>query len=328
MIRYNSSVYTYNANGELLTKAVKVQNNYQTTDYSYDAFGQLRKAGNVTYGTSLLNRRIAKTVDGIVQRYYTYTPEGQLIGELDSNMNLVKTFIYASKSHVPDYFIDQNGNSFKIITDHLGSVRFVVDAISGEIVQKMHHDEFGKVLVDTNPNATPFGFAGGLYDFETGLVRFGARDYDPHAGRWTAKDPIRFSGGDENLYGYVLQDPVNLIDPIGKSAIDVARMRRRFIETEERMSREGMRRPGSGLINGIINNIESSIFGKKLGCGEQAQVVLDDIVADVYKNGAFDDHWQFKIVNPNPFHQNIEATSSNPSDPKVTIDPWANTFTP
>jgi uncharacterized protein RhaS with RHS repeats len=46
-------------------------------------------------------------------------------------------------------------------------------------------------------------------------VRFGVRDYDPETGRWTAKDPIRFAGGDMNLYGYVLNDPVNWVDPWG-----------------------------------------------------------------------------------------------------------------
>jgi hypothetical protein len=46
-------------------------------------------------------------------------------------------------------------------------------------------------------------------------VRFGARDYDPETGRWTAKDPIGFSGEDSNLYGYVVGDPINLIDPEG-----------------------------------------------------------------------------------------------------------------
>lgn len=61
----------------------------------------------------------------------------------------------------------------------------------------------------------PFGFAGGLHDKNTGLVRFGFRDYDPDVGRWTAKDPILFAGGDTDLYGYVLNDPVNLIDPEG-----------------------------------------------------------------------------------------------------------------
>ena len=61
----------------------------------------------------------------------------------------------------------------------------------------------------------PFGFAGGLYDSDTGLIRFGARDYDPDIGRWTAKDPIFFDGGDVDLYGYVFNDPVNNIDPSG-----------------------------------------------------------------------------------------------------------------
>ena len=46
-------------------------------------------------------------------------------------------------------------------------------------------------------------------------MRFGARDYDPGVGRWTAKDPIGFQGGDGNLYSYVAGDPVNRTDPSG-----------------------------------------------------------------------------------------------------------------
>ncbi len=66
--------------------------------------------------------------------------------------------------------------------------------------------------MDTNPGFQPFGFAGGIYDPHTKLVRFGARDYDAETGRWTAKDPIGFGGGDTNLYGYVVNDPVDFID--------------------------------------------------------------------------------------------------------------------
>ena len=44
---------------------------------------------------------------------------------------------------------------------------------------------------------------------------FGHRDYDPDIGRWTAKDPIFFAGGDTDLYGYVLNDPINEVDPFG-----------------------------------------------------------------------------------------------------------------
>ncbi len=43
-------------------------------------------------------------------------------------------------------------------------------------------------------------------------MRFGARDYDAETGRWTAKDPILFAGGDTNLFGYVVNDPINLLD--------------------------------------------------------------------------------------------------------------------
>jgi RHS repeat-associated protein len=50
---------------------------------------------------------------------------------------------------------------------------------------------------------------------EMGLVRYGARDYDPETGRWTASDPILFAGGQGNLYAYVGGDPINFVDPTG-----------------------------------------------------------------------------------------------------------------
>jgi len=104
---------------------------------------------------------------------------------------------------------------YRFITDHLGSVRLVVNAETGEVVQRMDYDAFGRVLNDTNAGFQPFGFAGGLYDDDTGLVRFGARDYDAYSGRWTAKDPVLFDGGQANLYEYCGNDPVNCIDPSG-----------------------------------------------------------------------------------------------------------------
>jgi RHS repeat-associated protein len=76
----------------------------------------------------------------------------------------------------------------------------------------MDYDAFGNVIEDSNPGFQPFGFAGGIYDLDTKLTRFGARDYDAEIGRWTAKDPIDFDGGDTNLYGYVVNDPLNLLD--------------------------------------------------------------------------------------------------------------------
>ena len=91
----------------------------------------------------------------------------------------------------------------------------VVNTVTGGREQAMELDAFGVVLSDSNPGLQPFGFAGGLYDRHTALTRFGARDYDASIGRWTARDPILFDGGDTNLYRYAGNDPVNRADPTG-----------------------------------------------------------------------------------------------------------------
>jgi YD repeat-containing protein len=63
----------------------------------------------------------------------------------------------------------KSGVTYRIITDHLGSPRLVIDTSTGQIVQRMDYDEFGNVTNDTNPGFQPFGFAGGIYDKDTGL---------------------------------------------------------------------------------------------------------------------------------------------------------------
>ena len=135
---------------------------------------------------------------------------------LDGTGAVIRTFVYATKLHVPDSMV-QAGTTYRLRSDHLGSVRLVVNTTDGTVAQRLDYDAFGRVMLDSNPGFQPFGFAGGLYDHQTELVRFGVRDYDPALGRWTSKDPIGFTGGDTDLYGYVLADPVNLSDPSGKA---------------------------------------------------------------------------------------------------------------
>jgi len=89
----------------------------------------------------------------------------------------------------------QWSTTYRILSDHLGSVRLVINTSTGAVAQRIDYDEFGNITSDSNPGFQPFGFAGGLSDADTGLTRFGARDYDAPTGRWTAKDPIRSDGG-------------------------------------------------------------------------------------------------------------------------------------
>lgn len=51
-----------------------------------------------------------------------------------------------------------------------------------------------------------------LYDLDSTLTRFRARDYDSMVGRWTTKVPIGFNGGDTNLYAYVGGNPMSHYD--------------------------------------------------------------------------------------------------------------------
>jgi RHS repeat-associated protein len=190
----------------------------EATTYDYDALGNLLWVtlpdnSKVEYIVDGQNRRIEKKFKGVVQRFL-YRDGLSPIAELDANNNVVSRFVYGTRSNVPDYMIKE-GVTYRIITDHLGSPRLVVNVMTGGVVQHMDYDEFGKVIFDDTPGFQPFGFAGGIYDPDTKLVRFGARDYDAFTGRWTAKDPLLFGGREMNFYTYVGNDPVNHFDPAG-----------------------------------------------------------------------------------------------------------------
>ena len=99
--------------------------------------------------------------------------------------------------------------------DQVGTVK-VLTLRNGRPYKTMVYDSFGVLLLDNKPELfMPIGFAGGLSDPDTGLVRFGYRDYDPLVGRFTAPDPLGDTGGDHDLYDYCVDDPVTMNDPSG-----------------------------------------------------------------------------------------------------------------
>jgi RHS repeat-associated protein len=121
------------------------------------------------------------------------------------------------------YYYDPSGalfafkrgtSTYYVASDHLGTPRVVTDA-TGTVIRTTQYDSYGQVLLDSTPTFDlPVGFAGGIPD-NTGLIRFGFRDYEPATGRWVSRDPIFYDSGQANLYQYVINNPINRKDPTG-----------------------------------------------------------------------------------------------------------------
>jgi RHS repeat-associated protein len=233
-----TTTYTYTASGALATKTT----GSDTTTYEYDPLGALKSVTlpdgtDIEYVLDATHRRIGKRVNGTLTRAYLYgntlpnvraltQPQSYpydtvvpLLAELDGSGNLVSRFVYGTHINVPDYMI-RGGTTYRLVTDERGSVRLVVNATTGEVAQRIDYDAWGVVTDDTNPGLQPFGFAGGLYDENTGLVRFGARDYDASIGRWVSKDPSLFRGG-ANLHIYAKDNPTSFVDLDGRNPVVV-----------------------------------------------------------------------------------------------------------
>ena len=281
ILTYGSQTYTHTEHGDLLTRV----DDANTLTLTYDELGNLLKAVGVEGATKTtveyvvdgLGRRVARRLNGNFDRAWLYRDSLRPVSEVDS-AGVFTHFVYASnaeESGAPIALI-RAGVFYRVVKDHLGSVRLVVNATTGEVAQSIDYDAYGRVVSETGAGFQPFGFAGGLYDATTKLVRFGARDYDASTGRWTNKDPIGFAGQQGNVYLYVGGDPVNGIDPTGKvdwfAAIDVDAVK--FIGLEG----------GLGIVVDTDHPSESGVFdtagpavGLNMGVSVQVGVAARDV---------------------------------------------------
>ncbi|MDX9972605.1 MAG: PKD domain-containing protein, partial [FCB group bacterium] len=214
LLSAGAAAYTYDEDGFLATKTI----GQDTTTYSYTRNGALKSvtlpdATLIEYVLDPGEQRIAKKVNGVITEKYLWAGLTGLLAVYDGADALVARFEYAG-GPLPVKMV-QGGATYYLAYDQVGSLRAVLNA-NGAVVHQIAYDTFGNILSETASGLrVPFGFAGGLHDRATGLVRFGYRDYDPDTGRWTAKDPIGFAGGHTDLYGYCGNNPVSRTDPTG-----------------------------------------------------------------------------------------------------------------
>jgi RHS repeat-associated protein len=191
-----SNTFQYSARGELLNATVAGQ----TITYHYDGIG----------------RRIGRTdASGVVQ--YLYGNPGipfRLTATRDAS-GVLTTYYYDVGGNLLSF--ERSGQRYYVATDQLGTPKAVTDS-TGNTVKIVEYDAWGVKLSDSNPTfELPIGFAGGIADGATWLVRFGWRDYEAGTGRWQSRDPILFRGGQANLFNYTFNDPLNYRDPTGNS---------------------------------------------------------------------------------------------------------------
>jgi YD repeat-containing protein len=162
LLTYGTATYAYTANGDLTSKTV----GSQITNYTYDALGNLLHVGlpsgtAIDYVVDGENRRVGKKVGGTLNQGFLYQDALNVVAQLDSGGNVAARFVFGTKPNVPDYYATSAG-TFRILSDHLGSPRLIVNASTGATVEHIDYDEFGNVTQDTSPGLVPFGFAGGL----------------------------------------------------------------------------------------------------------------------------------------------------------------------
>jgi RHS repeat-associated protein len=117
-----------------------------------------------------------------------------------------------SKQYFGQGFI-AGGKRYYYVTDHLGSVRQLVDD-TGRVRAQYDYDPYGRATKLRGDLDSDVQYAGYFQHAPSGLALALYRAYDPTHGRWLNRDPIQ-EAGDLNMYAYTAGDPVNRTDPLG-----------------------------------------------------------------------------------------------------------------
>ncbi len=171
-----------------------------STSYTYDARGL----------------RQSRTSDGSTDRA-TWTHNGLplLLTEATDTAAPTRWVYGAGTTPLAQY--DPDGTLRYLHPDHLGSVRMTTNS-SGNVLAKTTWDAYGNEVDATAPSGTPFGYAGGYTDDETGFIYLRARYYDPETAQFVSRDPLEVMTG--SAYGYIDNSPVNGTDPTGLAPWD------------------------------------------------------------------------------------------------------------
>jgi RHS repeat-associated protein len=211
---------TYDAANRMATR--------EATPFSYDLNGNLTGDGTTTYtwnprnqltglsgGASAslrydgIGRRQGKTIDSTVTNFLF---DGlNLVQELTSagtpNANLL------TGSNIDETFTRTDGvGTSSLLADALRSTLALADT-SATVQTQYTYEPFGATTSSGASTSNAIQYSGREND-TADLHYYRARYYNSSVDRFLSEDPIGFEGG-ANLYAYVQDDPVNLVDSLG-----------------------------------------------------------------------------------------------------------------
>jgi RHS repeat-associated protein len=204
--------YAYDANGNTIVKT----DSTGTTNYTWDYENRLTSVtlpgsgGTVSFKYDPFWRRIYKSSASGVS-IYAYDGDN-LVEETNASGAAVARYSQGLNIDEPLAML-RSGTTSYYQEDGLGSVTSLTNS-AGAAAQTYTYDSFGNLLAASGSLVNSFRYTGREFDTETNLYFYRARYYDPAAGRFLNEDPIGFRGG-LDLYDFVLDNPMNMVDPFG-----------------------------------------------------------------------------------------------------------------
>jgi RHS repeat-associated protein len=226
---YDNFTLYRNDNGNL----VFASHEPQAMSYKYNCDNKLRSATKGTEGISVkydpMGNRIVRNTGTATHRKYVVDISGDLptiLVEIDADTgSLKRTYIYANSEILCQHNGDYTAARYYYLHDRLGSVRMIIDS-DGIVKNHYTYDPWGLVPTGESQETVTnlYRFANYVWDAEPSLYYCINRIYDPVLWRFTTEDPVKGSYIETltlHRYLYVLNNPINSKDPIGKFGIGV-----------------------------------------------------------------------------------------------------------
>ena len=354
----NDLVYSYDGN----RLASFSDGDFQSQNYTYDADGNMTfdgRAGMALIWNDLgFVEKVCKNDTVLVN--YSYLADGTKVSALDNEGNgllYLGSLIYKktgdsieleSAGFAGGRFVARETSPGVCamvpiihVTDHLGSVRAVVDGVSGAVVETNDYYPFGSrwdVATSLKDDSNRFRYnskeeQSSLYPASirnaVSYIDYGARQYDPVLGRWFAQDPLSEKYYSISPYAFCANNPVKYLDPDGQAigkAFKVAKKTYKALKAGNKLSVKSILK--SEVLD-IVDNAntlldpDASLFEKGIaafdlatGFGDEAKWLAKTVgVSDAIVDGArVVDGIKFKSFTERNFRDNLMRLTGETPD--------------